>query len=75
MNDRQTERMNLIQAIFPHGIPRLWCPPLTHYKEDRTIDFDRMKSHLAYIFPWVKGFLIPGTTGDGWELTEEEHCS
>ena len=72
MNDRQTERMNLIQAIFPHGIPRLWCPPLTHYKEDRTIDFDRMKSHLAYISPWVKGFLIPGTTGDGWELTEEE---
>jgi dihydrodipicolinate synthase/N-acetylneuraminate lyase len=31
-----------------------------------------MKSHLAYISPWVKGFLIPGTTGDGWELTEKE---
>jgi len=72
MNDRQMERMNLIHAIFPRGIPRLWCPPLTHYKEDRTIDFDRMKSHLAHISPWVKGFLIPGTTGDGWELTEEE---
>jgi dihydrodipicolinate synthase/N-acetylneuraminate lyase len=72
MNDRQMERTNLIRAIFPHGIPRLWCPPLTHYKDDRTIDFDRMKSHFAYISPWVKGFLIPGTTGDGWELTEEE---
>jgi dihydrodipicolinate synthase/N-acetylneuraminate lyase len=58
--------------MFPRGIPRLWCPPLTHYKDDRTIDFDRMKSHLAHISPWVKGFLIPGTTGDGWELTEEE---
>ena len=72
MNDRQMERINLIQAIFPEGIPRLWCPLLTHYKDDRTIDFDRMKSHLAYISPWVKGFLIPGSTGDGWELTEEE---
>jgi dihydrodipicolinate synthase/N-acetylneuraminate lyase len=72
MDDRQMERMNLIRAVFPRGIPRLWCPPLTHYKEDRTIDFNRMKSHLAYISPWVKGFLIPGTTGDGWELTEEE---
>ena len=72
MNDRQMERTNLIKAIFPRGIPRLWCPPLTHYKDDRTIDFDRMASHLAYISPWVKGFLIPGTTGDGWELTEEE---
>jgi dihydrodipicolinate synthase/N-acetylneuraminate lyase len=72
MNNRQMERMNLIRAVFPRGIPRLWCPPLTHYKDDRAIDFDRMKSHLAYISPWVKGFLIPGTTGDGWELTEEE---
>jgi len=72
MNDRHMERINLIRAVFPEGIPRLWCPPLTHYKDNGTIDFDRMKSHLAYISPWVKGFLIPGTTGDGWELTEEE---
>jgi dihydrodipicolinate synthase/N-acetylneuraminate lyase len=72
MNDRQMKRINLIQAIFPDGIPRLWCPLLTHYKDDRSIDFDRMESHLAYISPWVKGFLIPGSTGDGWELTEEE---
>ena len=72
MNDRQIQRINLIHAIFPRGIPRLWCPLLTHYKDDRTIDFDRMASHLAHISPWVKGFLIPGSTGDGWELTEEE---
>ncbi|MFA5183348.1 MAG: dihydrodipicolinate synthase family protein [Syntrophales bacterium] len=31
-----------------------------------------MESHFAYISPWVKGFLIPGSTGDGWELSEEE---
>ncbi|MFA6412765.1 MAG: dihydrodipicolinate synthase family protein [Syntrophales bacterium] len=72
MNDRQTERIKLVQTMFPDGIPRLWCPLLTHYRDDKTIDFDRMESHFAYISPWVKGFLIPGSTGDGWELTEEE---
>ena len=72
MNDRQTERISMIQTLFPDGIPRLWCPLLTHYRDDQTIDFDRMEAHFAYISPWVKGFLIPGSTGDGWELTEEE---
>lgn len=72
MNDRQMERISLVQAMFPGGVPRLWCPLLTHYRDDKTIDFDRMESHFAYISPWVKGFLIPGSTGDGWELTEEE---
>ena len=72
MNDRQMERKSLVQTMFPYGIPRLWCPLLTHYNDDKTIDFDRMESHFAYISPWVKGFLIPGSTGDGWELTEEE---
>jgi dihydrodipicolinate synthase/N-acetylneuraminate lyase len=72
MNDQQMERTSLVQTMFPDNIPRLWCPLLTHYRDDKTIDFDRMASHFAYISPWVKGFLIPGSTGDGWELTEEE---
>jgi dihydrodipicolinate synthase/N-acetylneuraminate lyase len=72
MNDRQMERIGLLQTIFPDGIPRLWCPLLTHYRDDKTIDFNRMEAHFEYISPWVKGFLIPGSTGDGWELTEEE---
>jgi dihydrodipicolinate synthase/N-acetylneuraminate lyase len=31
-----------------------------------------MHLHFNHIVPWVKGFLIPGSTGDGWELTEDE---
>jgi dihydrodipicolinate synthase/N-acetylneuraminate lyase len=72
MNDRQIERISMVQTMFPAGIPRLWCPLLTHYRDDKSIDFDRMEAHFAYISPWVHGFLIPGSTGDGWELTEEE---
>jgi dihydrodipicolinate synthase/N-acetylneuraminate lyase len=58
--------------LFPAGIPALWCPLLTHYRDNGVIDLDRMSAHLAYLSPWVKGYLIPGSTGDGWELNEEE---
>ena len=72
MKDVATKRQALINKLFPSGIPRLWCPLLTHYRGDGTIDFDRMHVHFNHVFPWVKGFLIPGSTGDGWELTEDE---
>ena len=71
--DHYTEkRQQLINALFPAGVPRLWCPLLTHYKKDGRIDFDRMSAHLAHIAPFVKGYLIPGSTGDGWELDDRE---
>ncbi|MGD1153709.1 MAG: dihydrodipicolinate synthase family protein [Syntrophales bacterium] len=72
MNSIAGKRQALINKLFPSGIPRLWCPLLTHYRPDGGIDFDRMHVHFNYVVPWVKGFLIPGSTGDGWELTEDE---
>jgi dihydrodipicolinate synthase/N-acetylneuraminate lyase len=65
-------RCELITRLFPEGIPRLWCPPLTHYADDGDIDLARMEAHLAHMSEWVKAFLSPGTTGDGWEMSEEE---
>ena len=60
-------------SIFPtHDLPRLWCPPITHYRKDGVIDLDRMEAHLRFMSQWVKGYLVFGTTGDGWELTQEE---
>ncbi|MBP1731998.1 MAG: dapA 2, partial [Deltaproteobacteria bacterium] len=61
-----------LRGFFPDGIPRLWCPLLTHYRDDGSIDFDRMSVHLSQVTPWVNGYLIPGSTGDGWELDEAE---
>lgn len=66
------KRLALIERLFPDGIPRLWCPPLTHYTDDGEIDFARMTAHLTEISRNVKGFLSPGSTGDGWELTDDE---
>jgi dihydrodipicolinate synthase/N-acetylneuraminate lyase len=69
---RMSDREALTTGLFPGGIPRLWCPLLTHYGNDGSIDFDRMRAHFSHIVPGIKGYLIPGSTGDGWELTDEE---
>jgi dihydrodipicolinate synthase/N-acetylneuraminate lyase len=65
-------RQNLLKSLFPSGIPRLWCPSLTHYDRDGGLNAKRMGAHLRSIAPHVKGLLIPGSTGDGWDLSPAE---
>ncbi len=65
-------RAELLAQLLPDGPPLLWCPPLTHYAEDGTINTPRMQAHFRHLAPSVRGFLVPGSTGDGWELNEEE---
>ncbi len=72
MKSVSKKRQACVREFFPAGVPRLWCPLLTHYRDDGAIDFDRMSAHFHHIVPCVKGFLIPGSTGDGWELDEQE---
>ena len=72
MKETESQRGTLAGTLFPEGIPRLWCPLLTHYREDGTIDIDRMIAHMHQISPDVEGFLIPGSTGDGWRLDDEQ---
>jgi dihydrodipicolinate synthase/N-acetylneuraminate lyase len=65
-------RDQFLKSVFPEGVPLLWCPPLTHYDQHGVIDGSRIAAHLRHLFPYVRGFLIPGSTGDGWELTRAE---
>ncbi len=53
------------------GFPTLWFPPLTYYKEGGSIDTCRMTEALGEIYPYSKGVLVPGSTGDGWVLSPE----
>lgn len=55
-----------------NGFPTLWFPPLTYYKEDGIIDTCRMAEALEGIYPYSKGVLVPGSTGDGWVLSQEK---
>src|SRR5262245_11629610 len=65
-------RTQLLARLFPNGVPTLWCPLITHYDADGVIDRNRMAAHLDHISPFVKGILVPGSTGDGWEMNESE---
>lgn len=66
------QRERLIHRIFGGPVPPLWCPALTHYGLDGAIDEVRMAAHLGQMAIDVGGWLMPGSTGDGWELSEEE---
>ncbi len=68
--DAMPTRQDLLQQLFPSGVPSLWCPPLTHYRDDGSIDSHRISAHLKSIAPFARGWLIPGSTGDGWEMTD-----
>ena len=66
------DRSQLLKRLFPNRVPVLWCPLLTHYRGEGAIDRARMAAHLEHLSPHVKGFLIPGSTGDGWEMSDTE---
>ena len=55
-----------------NGFPALWFPPLTYYKAEGVIDTERMTEALEEIYPFCRGVLVPGSTGDGWVLSEEK---
>jgi dihydrodipicolinate synthase/N-acetylneuraminate lyase len=67
-----TKRSQLLARIFSEGVPKLWCPALTHYDCEGKVDAQRIAAHLRHMSQHVRGFLIPGSTGDGWELSDGE---
>ncbi len=69
MTTTEDARKSLIARLFPAGIAPLWCPPLTHYWKDGDIDYKRMDAHLKVLSGNINSFLLPGSTGDGWEFT------
>jgi dihydrodipicolinate synthase/N-acetylneuraminate lyase len=70
-NSREA-RARLTQRLFPHGVPRLWCPALTHFAARGEFDAPRIRRHLQFLAPHVKGILLPGSTGEGWEMSDAD---
>jgi 4-hydroxy-tetrahydrodipicolinate synthase len=80
----RAERQVLFNSFFPDGIPSLWCPALTHFSapvKDYPApgiaeDFPRLiphsQSHLIDLMNNVGGLLYPGSTSEGWELSDRE---
>ncbi len=68
MSIRDT-RAALLRTLFPQGVPRLWCPPITHTQSAGAVDRARTEAHHATLAPFVGGFLVPGSTGEGWAMS------
>ena len=51
----------------------LWAPILTHYElaDDLRLNKALIKKHMKWLEPSVKQFLVCGTTGDGWILSDK----
>ena len=62
-----SERRNPRPPLAP-----LWCPLLTPYGSDGAIDLQRLRRHVEYLTPSVGGFLVPGSTGDGWVMSDAQ---
>ena len=43
------KRINLLKQMVGEPVPRLWCPPLTHYTQDIKIDQERMAAHWNFM--------------------------
>lgn len=71
-NPIQASRTDLAKRLFADKIPPLWCPLLTHYGKDGAVDEERTLAHLDEVANFIDGILVPGTTGDGWQLSEAE---
>jgi dihydrodipicolinate synthase/N-acetylneuraminate lyase len=66
------DRATLTRQLFPAGVPLLWSPTLVFYDETGGIDHARQQAHLAFMAPHVRGVLVPGSTGDAWEMNDDE---
>ena len=53
----------------------LWVPLLSHYRDDGSIDHDRMKAHLDQLAAHVTQIMLAGSTGDGWEIGNDRLSS
>jgi len=60
--------MNNLNSFDP-----LWAPILTHYQLTDNLRLDKtlIKKHMKWLEPSVKQFLVCGTTGDGWVLSDK----
>lgn len=42
------------------------------YDQGGGIDRGRLLAHLDFMAPHVRGILVPGSTGDAWEMQDDE---
>ncbi|MFW5738242.1 MAG: hypothetical protein ACOCYX_04965, partial [Spirochaetota bacterium] len=64
-------RISFMKQTFGDAVPRLWCPLLTHFSAPGVPDEARMRRLMRSIAPSVGGILVPGSTGEGWDMNDD----
>ncbi len=72
MGSIQAARLQLQSQLFPEGVPKLWCPSLSFFQAAHRFDREQLEEHLQAIAPWVRAILVPGSTGEGWQMSDDE---
>jgi dihydrodipicolinate synthase/N-acetylneuraminate lyase len=70
MNRNDIKNWVLPEAEFP-----LWVPLLTHYRQEADtirVDAVRMLRHASEVCKSIDLWMIAGTTGDGWQVSDEQ---
>lgn len=68
-------RLALIRERLGNPPARLWCALLTPYRQVNgrlEIDAEHLTAHLRTIAPYVGGLLVAGSTGDGWDMSNDQ---
>lgn len=68
-------RATILQPVLPADEFPLWVPLLTHYRQERNrlvVDTARMQRQAAEVRRSIGLWMLAGTTGDGWDLSEEQ---
>ena len=68
-------RSEIRQRVLPAAEFPLWVPLLTHYRQEQdrlAIDTARMQRQAAEVRRSIRLWMLAGTTGDGWELSETQ---
>ncbi len=66
------QRTNSLLSLFHGEVPCLWCPPLTHFESLKVPSAPRIEAHLRWMSPYVRGILVPGSTGEGWQMSDDD---
>jgi 4-hydroxy-tetrahydrodipicolinate synthase len=68
------EEVSMSAMSRASGDDPFWVPILTHYQGTGrpAVDPGRMAAHIASLRPHLRQFMLAGSTGDGWELDDEQ---
>ena len=70
------QRQDILNSVVGAEHFHFWTPVITHYRAGAEISIDagRMARHAQQILPHTPLWMVGGTTGDGWALSDRQYA-